>query len=82
MLELMGFVLGGFVLLFFLGIAFKFTWFLASLILLPLKLLFAVAGMLLTGALVLFFLPATIMAIVVLLGGLAFAALGVLCALF
>lgn len=82
MFHLIGFVVSGLLVLLVLGVALKLAWLVGSLILLPLKLLFSLAAVLLTSALVLFFLPATIVVILALLGGLAFAVFGVFCILF
>ena len=57
MLELLGLAIGGFVIIFVLGVVLKLFGLLAGLILLPLKIAFSLAGALLTGALVLCFLP-------------------------
>ncbi len=82
MFELLGLAVGGILVLFVLGAVFKFLWFLASLILLPLKVVFGVGMALLTGALVLFCLPLTLLAVLALVGGLAFVTLGCLAAAF
>ena len=82
MFELIGFLFVGGLVLFLIGVAFKITWFVASLLLLPIKLLFAVGGFLLAGALCLFLLPATLIAIAALIGGVAILAMGALAAVF
>lgn len=82
MFELFGVLIVGALIVFLIGVALKVTWFVASLLLLPIKLLFAVGGFLLAGALALLLLPATILGILALVGGAAIVTLGALAAVF
>ena len=77
MCGLLELFIGGILLFCILGILLKLAGFVFSLILLPFKLLIAIGAALLTGALVIFLLPFTILAIVTLLGGLAIVLAGV-----
>ncbi len=82
MFELFGVLIVGALVVFLIGVALKVTWFVASLILLPIKLLFALGGALLAGALVMLLLPATVLGILALIGGAAVLTLGALAAVF
>ncbi len=83
MLEIIGLALGVFLFIGVIGIALKLLGFIVSLILLPLKLVFSLAGGLILGAFILLFLPViTVFGVVALVGGLAFLALGLLGAIF
>ncbi len=78
MFELLGLAIVGVFVAAVIGAALKFACFLGGLLLLPLKLLFTLGGLLLGGAVVLFLLPLTLLAFVVLFGGLLFVGLGLL----
>ncbi len=82
MLEFLGFIIVSALVLFLIGVALKVTWFVASLLLIPLKLIFALGGILLAGALCLFLLPATLIAVLALAGGLVVVAMGALASVF
>ena len=82
MFELLGLLIVGGLVLFLIGVALKITWFVASLLLLPIKLIFIVGGLFLMGALFLLLLPATLVGILALVGGLAVLGMGALAIIF
>jgi len=83
MLEIMALALGVFLVIGVIGITLKLLGFVVSLVLLPLKLVFSLAGALVVGAFILLFLPViTVFGAIALVGGLAFLALGLLGAIF
>lgn len=82
MLEFLGFIIVSALVLFLIGVALKVTWFVAGLLLIPLKLVFALGGILLAGALCLFLLPATLLAVLALAGGLVVVVMGALASVF
>lgn len=82
MLELLGILICGALIIFLIGVALKITWFVATLLLFPLKLVIGIGAALLSGALLLFLLPFTILAILAVVGGIIFLSLGVLGAMF
>lgn len=82
MLELLGFLICGALVVFLIGVALKAAWFVTTLLLFPLKLIVGIGAALLSGAVLLFMLPFTILAILALIGGVLFVALGALGAIF
>ncbi len=76
MFELVGFLVGGVVLLLVFGVMLKLFCFLGGLLLLPLKIVFSLAGALLTGAILLLLLPFTLVVLIAVAGAVLAAVVG------